>query len=317
MKDEKAMQNTVLIADDEPEVRNVVRRVLSRHGYDPVVASDGREALSMARVRKPGLILLDVNMPGLDGFAVCKELREEPSTRLIPILMLTARMSTDDKVTGLGLGADDYLTKPFDMPELLARIDTLLRRNHRMVSANPLTRLPGGPAIQEEIESRIGSGEKFGAAYIDIDNFKAYKDAYGYHQGDEVIKWTSRIIQEEASQGGSKRFLGHIGGDDFILVADAASMKDLCGRIADRFDREIKAWYNWSDNFRGYVQAKDRRGGLRKFPLARLSIAVSTNEKRPLTHYAQVAQITSELKGFVKGRAEKNKSAVAFDRRTY
>lgn len=315
--------STVLIADDEQEIQKVVKRYLARHGFESMIASNGREALSKAKTRSPGVILLDINMPEMDGLTVCHKLRENPSTRLTPILMLTARTTVEDKVCGLKIGADDYLTKPFDLSELVARIETLLRRKQRMIAASPLTLLPGGPTIQEEIEARIESGQKFGAAYIDIDNFKAYNDIYGYHQGDEVIKWTSKIIEEvlhdsdPRGNGNGQRghFLGHIGGDDFILVADFGSVRNLCETVAKKFDQGIRDWYRWRHRLRGYIETKDRQGNFHQFPLMTLSIAVSTNEKRTISHYAQVAQITSELKKFAKDRAEKNKSFVVFDRR--
>lgn len=324
MNNHKNNFNTVLIADDEIEIQNVVKRYLARHGYESITASDGQEALLKAKAQQPSIVLLDINMPRMDGLIACRKLREEPATRLTPILMLTARTTMEDKVTGLGIGADDYITKPFDLAELKARIEALLKRAQKMISANPLTQLPGSPTIQEEIEKRIQAGKKFGVAYIDIDNFKAYNDVYGYHQGDEVIKWSSKMLQKmmdpsaRAANGnnGDGAFLGHVGGDDFILVADAVSVREICDSIASEFDRNRKIWYNWRHNLQGYIQTEDRQGNRHKFSLMTLSIAVSTNEKRAITHYGEIAQITSELKKFAKGRVEKNKSFVVFDRRT-
>lgn len=323
MKNSQDTTIKVLIADDESEIQNVLKRFLIRHGFEPIVASNGTETLSEAKVQHPDIILLDINMPQMDGFRVCQKLRQEPNTRLVPILMLTARATVEDKVSGLTSGADDYLTKPFDLAELKARIEAQLRRNWKMVSANPLTQLPGSPTIQEEVEYRVQSVQKFGVAYIDIDNFKAYNDVYGYHQGDEVIKWTSKMIgevmnRENHHSNGNRahHFLGHIGGDDFILISDSQSIKSLCDSVANEFDQGRKSWYNWWHNLRGYIETKDRQGALHKFPLMTLSIAVSTNDRREISHYGQVAQITSELKKFIKGRAEKEKSMVVFDRRT-
>lgn len=313
-------QPTVLIADDEADVRYVIKRFLLRQGYEPILAADGREAIGKSKVQNPDIVLLDVNMPNGDGFAVCKQLREDPSTRLTPVLMLTARGTIEDKVTALNIGADDYLLKPFDMTELQARIDVLLRRTQNMIAVNPLTRLPGGPSIQEEIERRIKLECPFAAAYIDLDNFKTYNDAYGYHQGDLVILWTARMIQNLITQGKGSvfqpHFLGHIGGDDFVLITEAGAIRDLAQAIADQFDGHRAMWYNVWDRLKGAIETKDRQGQLRRFPLMTLSIGVSTNEKRAIKHYGEVAQITSELKKFAKNRLEKEKSLVIFDRRT-
>ena len=313
-------QPTVLIADDESEIRNVVQRYLLRQGYEPMVACDGKEALGKSKIQKPDIILLDINMPEMDGLTVCRKLREDPATRLTPILMLTSRGSTEDKVMGLNIGADDYLPKPFELSELQARIDVLLRRTQHMISVNPLTRLPGNTSIQEEITQRIKSEKKFGAAYIDVDNFKAYNDVYGYHQGDLLIVWLAKMLQDAIRKAPrtsleDSPFLGHVGGDDFIIVSDSKSLPALCAEITQTFDQNRTIWYNWWHMHKGCITTKDRRGNERQFPLMSLTVAVSTNEQRKLTHYAQVAQITAELKCFAKGRAENTKSAVISDRR--
>lgn len=311
---------TVLIADDEPEIRNVLQRFLIRQGYEPILAKDGKEALGKCRVQKPDVILLDINMPEIDGLSVCRKLREDPATRLTPVLMLTSRASTEARVNGLNIGADDYLPKPFELSELQARIDVLLRRNERMISVNPLTRLPGNTNIEEEIALRIKSRGKFAVAYIDVDNFKPYNDIYGFHQGDLLIVWLAKMIQEEIQKTPRKGtdnpfFLGHVGGDDFIVIGGLEGMKDLSQRIAEAFDRSRGLWYNWWHTHRGHVTTKDRMGQERSFPLMALTIAVSTNSLRDISHGGEVAQIVAEIKNFGKGREDKTKSFVMFDRR--
>ncbi len=314
---------TILLADDEPQVQKVVQRFLYKCGYELIEASNGREALSKTRSQHPNIVLLDINMPEMDGLTVCQKLREDALTRMTPILMLTARANLEDKVLGLRLGADDYLTKPFELDELKARIDTLLRRTKNMIFANPLTQLPGSPAIQEEIDKRIQSGLKFGVAYVDIDNFKAYNDVYGYQKGDEVIKWTSETLQSAINifrtnvRESSWPFLGHIGGDDFILIDNSNAIEGLCQEVISAFDKNRGRWYSGSHVVQGYIQSKDRQGNINKFPLMTLSIGISTNDRRSITHYAQIAQITSELKKFIKGREQKEKSAIVTDRRTW
>ncbi len=147
MKKNRMLNKKILVVDDEPEVQNMVSRYLARHGYQTCTASNGEEALSQVRATSPDLVLLDLQMPRMDGLGVCQKLREDPSTTQTPILIMTTRVATEDKVAGLGSGADDYLTKPFDLAELGARIESLLRRNQNTISANPLTHLPGSPSI--------------------------------------------------------------------------------------------------------------------------------------------------------------------------
>ncbi len=311
---------TVLIVDDEQEICSVIQRYLTRQGYQPILANTGVEALGKAKVQKPDVILLDINMPEMDGLSVCRKLREDPVTRLTPVLMLTSRASVADRINGLNQGADDYLPKPFELAELNARIDVLLRRSERMVSVNPLTHLPGNPSIDEEIALRIKSGRKFSVAYLDVDNFKPYNDIYGFHQGDLLIVWLAKMIQEQIYKmpGGfaeNSYFLGHVGGDDFIVVGDLEPMADLAQRIADDFDGNRGLWYNWWHAHKGYVVTKDRMDRENKFPLMTVSVAVCTNEQRSISHIGEVSQILSELKKFAKSRNDKSKSVVMFDRR--
>ena len=312
----------ILIADDEPEVLNVLKRFLIKAGYEPILASNGIEALGKAKIQKPKIVLLDVNMPGMDGLTVCEKLREDPSTRLMPIVIVTARESIQDKLAGFKTGADDYISKPFDFNELRARIETLLRRTERMISVNPLTHLPGGPVIQDEIESRIKSSEKFTVGYVDIDNFKVYNDDYGYEQGDRAIVWTAQMIQKTVSKTITTwkdfpPFLGHIGGDDFIVVLNLEHSRECFEEIAKEFDLHRKTWYNFWHSHKGRISAKDRNGSERAYPLMTLSIGVCTNQARIINHYGQVAQITAELKKLAKSRIDKDLSFVAYDRRKY
>lgn len=311
---------TILVVDDEPEIRKILTRFLMKQGYQTLQASNGRDAIGIAKVQQPQILLLDLNMPEIDGLNVCKQLRENPATRLTPILMLTARAAVEDRILGLNIGADDYLPKPFDLGELQARIEVLLKRCAHMIAANPLTHLPGTPLIQKEIELRITTQESLGVAYIDIDHFKAYNDVYGYNQGDEIILWTAKLLEKNSEnipslQSQHKNFIGHIGGDDFILVSDAITIDTLCKSIADEFDQHRASWYNFFHRIQKCIRTQDRQGNECSFPLMSLSIAISTNQKRKITHFGQVAGIITELKKFIKNRADQNKSAVVIDRR--
>ena len=310
----------ILVADDEPQILDVLKRFLTKAGYEPILASNGNEALGKAKIQKPRIALLDVNMPGMDGLTVCQKLREDPATRLLPVLFLTARAGVEDKLAGFKNGADDYVCKPFDFGELRARIETLLKRTERMIAANPLTHLPGSPGIQDEIECRIRVGEKFAVAYVDIDNFKVYNDLYGFEQGDQVIQWTAKMLQicvarTVTSWKTQAPFVGHIGGDDFIVVVDLEQGQNCFQKIAEEFDQTRKKWYNFWHSHQGHVKAKDRLGNERQFPLMTLSIGVSTNDVRNINHYGQIAQVMSEMKTYAKKRINKDASYVAYDRR--
>src|SRR5207244_7541436 len=157
-------------------------------GYDVRMASDGREALDAAEKSCPDLVLCDVMMPNMDGFELTRNLRQDPRTAHVSIIMLTARGLSSDKLEGFSAGADDYIVKPFDTPELLARVRGVLRRAREMRAQSPLTGLPGNVRIEEEIERHVEEKKDFAILYADLDYFKAFNDHYGFMRGDRVIQ---------------------------------------------------------------------------------------------------------------------------------
>src|SRR5215212_5110469 len=202
-----------LDVDDDPDIARFVEVNLRSAGYDVSVASDGEQALEKAATLRPDLVLLDVMMPRIDGFEVAQRLRRNPQTANTSIIMLTAKALSADKVTGLTAGADDYIIKPFDPIELLARVKGTLRRAKEMRNLSPLTGLPGNIRLQEEIERQVREHHEFAVLYVDLDNFKTYNDQQGFVRGDRLIQATARIIQDSAVEGsGAEGFVGHVGG---------------------------------------------------------------------------------------------------------
>ncbi len=310
------MKQKILIADDDPDVRKLLARALSAEPYELVSVGNGKDARDLASTENPGVIVLDINMPQKNGLDVLRELRRNVSTRMIPVILLTARTSVSDEVSGLDMGADDYITKPFDLDELRARIAGVLRRNQLALSANPLTRLPGSPMIEEEINRRIREKIPFAFLYIDINHFKSYNDAYGFARGDQVIRQTAEVLTDfVGSCAGEGGFLGHIGGDDFIVVCAPREAPHLAQRIVSKFDERAPDFYEIRDRVLGYIQTKNRQSQWQKFPFISLSIGIATTKNRKLNHYAKVVQIASEMKNHCKASAVEL-SRIAFDRRS-
>ena len=263
---------------------------------------------------KPDLVLLDVVMPGMSGYEVCKILRDDESNNLMPIIILTAQGNEDDKLTGLELGADDYIIKPFNHRELLSRVKNTLMRIDRNRWANPLTGLPGNIEIQTEINHRISNGTDLAVLYLDVDNFKAYNDVYGFARGDRCIKLIADIITDNVHfYGLQSDFIGHIGGDDFIIIAEISYTDVLCENIIKDFDSKIPDMYSDNDRNAGFICTSNRKGEMMCFPVMTLSIAVVTNENRKLENHIQVGEIAAELKKKAKSI---NGSVYLKDRRT-
>jgi len=297
----------VLLVDDDPDILDVLEITLSEDNYDISKARDGEEALKVIRSRPFDLIILDHNMPKMTGREVCAEIKKDILLRHIPVLMVTGKGEVHDKVCGLEAGADDYIVKPFEPKELLARIRMTLKRSERDLDANPLTRLPGNISIIGELSERIDKKEKFAVCYVDLNKFKAYNDSYGFEHGDDIIKETARILIRAVQEiGTDSDFIGHIGGDDFVVITKVETAEAISGRIIADFDLSAPHFYNETDRENGYILAKDRAGNMQKVPLVSVSIGIVTNELRKIEHVAQVGEIGAELKAFAKSKEGSN-----------
>jgi diguanylate cyclase (GGDEF)-like protein len=308
------MAETILVVDDDPDIARFVEVNLRSAGYEVAVAGDGEEALERAGAIRPDLVLLDVMMPRIDGFEVAQRLRKNPQTANTSIIMLTAKALSADKVTGLQSGADDYIIKPFDPIELLARVKGTLRRAKEMRNLSPLTGLPGNIRIQEEIERQVRDGRPFAVLYCDLDNFKTYNDQKGFVRGDRLIQATARIIQDAVVHSdGVEGFVGHVGGDDFVAVVDPDLAEQVAQTIARKFDENRTEFYEAEDLERGFVKMEDRKGVLQDIPLVGISIGIASTQQRPFAHYGEAVAVATEMKQFAKREPG---SSYAIDRRT-
>jgi diguanylate cyclase (GGDEF)-like protein len=288
----------VLIIDDDEVARTLISGILRGNGrYVVVTGENGEDGIRQAKRELPDVIILDIMMPLIDGYQVCKILRENISTRYIPILMLSAKGGVDNQVQGLEMGADDFVTKPFNHTELVARIEALIRRHELSLDANPLTRLPGNISIERELVHRLSDNEKFAVGYGDLDNFKAFNDRYGFTMGDRMIFETGQIISHAVTP---VDFVGHIGGDDFVFITVPDRVDKICRTIIKRFDRTIPQYYDEQSRAQGYIESETRNGERQRFPLVSLSIAIVTNLERQFTHFAEIAVIGAELKKYLK-----------------
>jgi diguanylate cyclase (GGDEF)-like protein len=305
---------SLLVVDDDPFIARLLEIELKAAGYDVRVASDGEQALAAAQERPPQLVLADVMMPNMDGFELTRRLRQDPRTATVSVIMLTARGLSADKLEGFAIGADDYIVKPFDTPELLARIRGVLNRASDTRSLSPMTGLAGNIAIEDEIEGRVSRAEPFAFLYVDMDRFKAYNDRYGFLRGDEAIRETARVIGEAAAQVvGAETFVGHAGGDDFVVVVPPEQATATAQQIVQSFDEMVPALYDLDDRTNGYIEVTNRRGDLQRFPLLTLSIGIASTEKRMFRHYAEAVTVAMEMKQYTK---ETGASSWSIDRRS-
>jgi len=291
----------ILIVDDDPDIRDVLKLTLAEENYEIIEAGDGEEALKIISTKPLDLVLLDYKIPKIDGRQVCRLIKKDLLLRHLPVIMVTGKGEINDKVDGIDAGADDYVVKPFEPKELIARIKMILRRTQRDLEANPLTRLPGNVSIINELTKRIESQAKFAICYVDLDKFKAYNDTYGFEHGDEVIKETARVILRSVNKLGlPDDFVGHIGGDDFVFVTTVERAEPICKAVINDFEKTTASFYNETDRKRGYIIGHDRKGQELKVPLLSISIGIVSNETRQIEHVAQIGEIGAELKALAK-----------------
>jgi PleD family two-component response regulator len=291
----------ILVVDDEPHIRQILKFTLEKAAYQVFCAADGEEALEKMAEVKPNLVLLDVMMPRMDGFEVCRKMRQDFILSQIPVIMLTAKGDLNEKVRGLEGGANDYLVKPYSNDELLLRVHNVLEWNIRQKEANPLTGLPGNTAIERELISRINQKKPYAFLYIDIDNFKGFNDYYGYQKGDEIIGFLAGILTKTIEKLGSKEdFIGHVGGDDFVMIASPSRAELMAKYIIDEFDKGALLLLDEDDVKRGYLEVRDRQGELKRIPVMSVTMALVISTDNNIQHFAEINDIASSLKEYGK-----------------
>ncbi len=310
------MTPRVLIVDDDRDIRTFVQVSLALAGFDTIEAEDGLQAIDHAVNESPDIVVMDVMMPKLDGFTALRRMREDGRISHIPIILLTAKTQTTDKLAGFEAGADDYLTKPFDPPELVARIQATLRRAADMRAIQPLTGLPGNASIERELARRAAGDEPFALMHCDLNNFKAYNDHYGFSRGDDVIRTFAELVVSIARDlGGPETFVGHVGGDDFVVLTAGDLWEPMARRICTDFDAAVPALYDATAAAAGHIVVPDRQSNERTYPLVAVSIGVAPSPARGFSHPEEAVTVANEMKTFAKVQAMDGGSNYAVDRR--
>lgn len=306
-------RDLILVVDDDVDIARFVQVNLEVEGFDVLVAHEGETAFALAREHRPDLAVLDLMMPGVDGLELTRRMRSDPTTSGVPIIMLTAKGLTVDKVVGLTAGADDYVVKPFDTTELVARIRSTLRRSKEFRELSPLTGLPGNTRILQEVTQRSSRGVDFAVGHVDIDRFKTVNDLYGFGRGDEFIVALAKCLQEAAAAAGDpSAFIGHVGGDDFVIVCAPPQVRPMTEWAVNAFTQAADALYDPVDAERGYVEITDRRGDVRQANLVTLSIGVALSTHRSFADAREMVAAASEMKTVAKTQPA---NYVAIDRR--
>jgi len=290
----------IVVFDSQP-ARLVARLVA--HGYTVLVARDADQLEAIAAHQRPDLVVGDLSGNGSSPVALCRRLKTNVRLRHLPVVVVTHRGELESRVAAVNGGADDYLVEPYDEVELLARINRAIARARASLDANPLTRLPGNASIKAEIGERLAAGQPFAVLFIDLDNFKAFNDRYGFDRGDEALRVLGDIILEaveSAGNGTASDFAGNIGGDDFVVVTSVEGAEPIAARICELVDLRLPLLYDDADRRAGYVASVDRQGHVQRFPLVSVSVAIVTNEDHVFRHHSEISEIGTDIKGYLK-----------------
>jgi PleD family two-component response regulator len=257
--------------------------------YEVDVAPRGSEALRKTRQNLPHLIVLDIMLPDIDGYEVCRTLRTNTRTSHIPVIFLTQKDERSDKLQGLELGADDYITKPFDIEELKLRVQNAIARAERESLTDPRSGLPSGRLIEEQLR-RIIRQEGWVFMDIKINHFDPFKEVYGFVAGDDVLRLTAMTLNELVDAHGTPDdFIGHAGSDNFIVITSESSAPIINEAFNQRFSEDVLTHYNFMHRDQGFIEIKDESGGKAKVPL----MSIGTGMVSPAEHqFADIREIT-------------------------
>jgi diguanylate cyclase (GGDEF)-like protein len=286
----------LLVVEDDIDIGNMLKIYFSGMQFDVDVSVRGSDALERTKQVLPHLIVLDIMLPDIDGYEVCRTLRTNMRTSHIPVIFLTQKDERSDKLQGLELGADDYITKPFDIEELKLRVQGAIRRSERESLTDPRSGLPAGRLIEDQLRRII---RQSGWALLDarVNNFDSFKDVYGFVAGDDVLRFTAMLIGEVVDElGTTSDFIGHAGGDNFIVITKETKAEAIKARLKERFDNEVQTHYNFMDRQQGFVQGPTNDGTTVKVPFMTMSVGIVSPSLQSFSDIREITELAAEAR---------------------
>ena len=261
----------------------------------------------------PFLIIINEYSIDRDIISLCKQIRTDEDNQITPIIVVSSNTNKYHKLEVLEQSIEYYIKKPVDTEYLyytIKNLDRLLKMNRRI---SPLTGLPGNVQIHAELKKRITNGEEFSVLYLDLDNFKAYNDVYGFLKGDQIIEYTANVILKCIHQSFNENyFVGHIGGDDFIALVPTLEVDNICQSIIANFDSGVNRFFTEEDIEKGYIEVANRRGVMEQFALTSISIGAVIADKDRFSNILEIGEVGAQVKHVAKSIIG---SSYAIDRR--
>ncbi|MEQ1856012.1 MAG: diguanylate cyclase [Longimicrobiales bacterium] len=278
----------------------LVTRFAREHGLEVVTVGGTDEVRALLNRSYPGCVILEVDGDPTGIVELAHGLKQDAFTGIVPLIVMLRQVDAGVAADMLAAGADEVLSDGLPEREYLLRLDQVVRRADRDVSVHPTTRLPGTNHIARDMQTRLEAGQHFAVCYADLDHFKEFNDRYGYAFGDGVIRLLSKILRDMVRGLAPGGFVGHIGGDDFIMNLPLEYLERTCDEIIRLFDELIPYQYTEEDRRAGYFLGKDRRGNIHRIPLMALSIGVVTNQFQVFEHTGQISELAAEMKTYAK-----------------
>ncbi|MDL1899641.1 response regulator [Anaerolineae bacterium CFX9] len=285
----------ILVVEDDADIANLLKTYFSGQGYEVQVAMRGGDALTMTRKQLPNLIVLDIMLPDMNGYDVCRQLRTTTRTSHIPIIFLTQKDERSDKIQGLELGADDYIVKPFDIEELKLRVQNAITAANRQTQIDSKSNLPTGRLIEDHLRTLMHANRAWTYFDLKVNEFDSFTDVYGFVAGDEVIRFMALLIGEVIDEVGTPDdYAGHPGRDNFVVISHAADPTPMRERLIERFDDEVRQHYSFIDRERGYILVPDPVYGERQVALMTLSIGSVSTRTNQFSDIREITELAAE-----------------------
>jgi len=294
------MAQEIIVIDNEQEIIGEIKEIFKKEKeYRFKVIKDSQ--LENALNNIPALFIINEDNIKMDIVEACKQIRTDDDNNITPIIVISDNKEKDHKISVLNECIEYYINKPMDKDYLYYTIKNLLRLINTNRRISPLTGLPGNVQIHAELKKRLMSKETFSVLYLDLDNFKAYNDVYGFLKGDEIIKFTANTILRNVHTGCNvENFVGHIGGDDFIAIVDNDYYEEICQNIILEFDQGVKNYFTEEDLEKGFLEVPNRKGIMEQYQITSISIGVVVVDKSKYANILEIGEVGAQVKHIAK-----------------
>ena len=294
------MACNIYLIDNGDEIYKCITKLFQKEKEYKIHKANTNEIEGVLR-DIPSLIIINEDGVDEDTIKICDSIRGDENNIITPIIVISSNHDKDHRVKILKAGVEHYIKAPIDEEYMYYTIVNAIRLLYTNRGISPLTGLPGNIQIQTEIKRRLLNKEDFCVIYLDLDNFKAYNDVYGFLNGDEIIKFTAKTIMNNINSNDCEDcFVGHIGGDDFVAMISGVNCEKICQNIVIEFDEGVKRFFTRTDLDKGYIEVPNRKGVMEQFPITSISIGVVVVDKGRFKNTLEIGEVAAQVKHLAK-----------------